>query len=65
MLMTLAGTKFVFLLSLPCYFGCYGNLKFPLTYKAKSGKLQFFENYCSLRPEKWQMQTANGVDEGM
>ena len=35
------------------YFGCYGNLKFPLTYKTKSEKLQFFENYCSLRPEKW------------
>ena len=42
-----------FLLSLSHYFGCYGNLKFPLTYKTKSGKLQFFENYCSLRPEKW------------
>ena len=23
---------------------------FSLTYKTKSGKLQFFENYCSLRP---------------
>ena len=29
------------LLSLSNYFGCYGNLKFPLTYKAKSGNLQF------------------------
>ena len=43
----------VFLLSLSHYFGCYGNLKFPLSYKTKSGKLQFFENYCSMRPEKW------------
>ena len=42
-----------YLLSLSHYFGCYGNLKFPLTFKTKSGKLQFFENYCSLRPEKW------------
>ena len=41
MLMTLACTKFVFLLSLSNYFGCYGNLKFPLTYKAKSGNSQF------------------------
>ena len=41
MLMILASTKFVFLLSLSHYFGCYGNLKFPLTYKTKSGKLQF------------------------
>ena len=32
---------FVFLLSLSNYFGCYGNLKFPLTYKAESGNLQF------------------------
>ena len=39
--MTLACTKLVFLLSLSNYFGCYGNLKFPLTYKAKSGNLQF------------------------
>ena len=31
----------VFLLSLSNYFGCYGNLKFPLTYEAKSGNLQF------------------------
>ena len=31
----------------------------------KSENYGFFENYCSLRPEKWQMQTANGVDEGM
>ena len=44
---------FVSLLSLSHYFGCYGNLKFPLTYKTKSGKMHFFENYCSLRPEKW------------
>ena len=33
--MTLACTKFVLLLSLSNYFGCYGNLNFPLTYKAK------------------------------
>ena len=43
----------VFLLSLSHFFGCYGNLKFPLIYKTKSGKLQCFENYCSLRREKW------------
>ena len=27
--------------------------------------MDFFEKYCSLRPEKWQMLTTNGVDEGM
>ena len=32
---------YVFLLSLSHYFGCYGNLKFPFTYKTKRGKLQF------------------------
>ena len=31
----------------------------------KSKNSDFFENYCSLRPEKWQMQTTNGVDEGV
>ena len=31
----------------------------------KSENYGFFENYCSLSPEKWQMQTTNGVDEGM
>ena len=31
----------VFLLSLSHYFGCCVNLKFPLTFKTKSGKLQF------------------------
>ena len=41
MLMTLACTKFVFLLSLSNYFGCYDNLKLPLTYKANSENLQF------------------------
>ena len=25
----------------------------------------FFENYCSLRSEKWWMQTTNGLDEGI
>ena len=30
----------------------------------KSENYRFFENYCSLRPENWQMQTTNGVDEG-
>ena len=30
----------------------------------KSEDYGFFENFCSLRPEKWQMQTTNGVDEG-
>ena len=40
----------------------FGNIGF---YIGKSENYGFFENYCSLRPEKWYMQTTNGVDEGM
>ena len=33
--------KNIFLLLLLKHFGCYGNLKFPLTYTGKSEKLRF------------------------
>ena len=45
-----------------------GELRCPATaliYMGKRENYGVFENYCSLRPEKWQMQTTNGVDEGM
>ena len=29
----------------------------------KSENYGFFENCCSLRPEKWYIQTTNGVHE--
>ena len=38
--LTLASSKVWFLLPLLKHFGCYGNLKFPLTYNRK-GKLRF------------------------
>ena len=31
----------------------------------KSENYVIFENDCNLTPEKWKMQTTNGVDEGM
>ena len=36
----------VFLLSLPMWFRCYGNLKFPQTYNGKSGNWHLFLCYC-------------------
>ena len=35
-----------FLLSLPLYFRCYGNLKFPYTYNGKSANWHLFLCYC-------------------
>ena len=34
-------------------------------YMGKSENYGYFENDCSLRPEKRQMQTTNGVDVSM
>ena len=31
----------------------------------KNENYGFFKNYCSLRPEKWYMQTTYGLDEGI
>ena len=39
MLMILASTKFVFLLSLSHYFGCYGNLKFTFDFYDEKRKI--------------------------
>ena len=36
MFIALASTKILFLLLLLIYFGCYGNLEFPLTYNGKN-----------------------------
>ena len=34
-------------------------------YIGKSKTLKCLGNYCSLRPETWQMQTTNGVGKRM
>ena len=41
--------KVYVLLSLSNYFGCFGNLKFPLSYTGKSGNCQFLLIHCSQR----------------
>ena len=38
--------KFMFLLPLLKYFGCYGNLKFPLTYNGKSEIWHLLLSHC-------------------
>ena len=40
----------------------FGNLGFSIGKSEKSG---FFRNYCSLRPERWLMQTTNWANEVM
>ena len=40
----------------------FGNIGFYIEKGENNG---YFGNYCSLRPESWQMQTTNEVNKGV